>query len=290
MVAATDLSPFSAPPVTAPDLSDYEQFCACSVPEGCGAMRAYKGFIRPFCDDATARRVFHAIEEGIPLQVVGGRLDVEISEPRSSQLDEFLVDMAIPLTILLLEFDGKERPRSYLLDPPMIPRVSECEHLRKDKSIQVAGKSFAGLCVYSGAVLHFDEDRSKLEQQLDQTATYLAKYLIWLRTRQLYRQSGATLQLVRTRRPERRITEAEIARHSDLCWFGHWPGACAPSGPAAHLVTIKPEEECWCWSGEPYGECCQPSESLYLQEVDQRRVCNEFTQRFMTAVHDRLRR
>lgn len=136
--------------------------------------------------------------------------------------------MALPFTILLLEFGGKERPRSYLLDPAMIPRVSECEHLRKDRSIQVAGKSFAGLCVYSGAVLHFDEERSKLEQQLDQTATYLAKYLIWLRARQLYRQSGATLQLVRTRRPESKITTTEIARHSDLRWDGIGPELAPP--------------------------------------------------------------
>lgn len=289
MVAATHLFPFSALPEAAPDLSDYEQFRVCSVPEGCAAIRAYKGFIRPFCDDTTARRVFQAINGGIPLQVAGGRLDAQIPEPRTSQLDEYLVDMATPFTILLLEFDGRERPRSYLLDPPMIPRLSECEHLRKDKSIQIAGKRLAGLCVYSGAVLHFDQDRSKLEQQLDQTATYLAKYLIWLRTRQLYRQTGTTLQLVRTRRPESRITTAEIARHSDLRWQGYWPGACAPSGPAAHLATIEPEEECWCWSGVRYGKCCRPRESAYLQEVDRQKLCGEFTQKFMTAVHNRLR-
>jgi len=289
-VAATArLFPFSAPPTAAPDLSDYTQFVARSVPEGSGAVRAYEGFIRPFSDDATARRVLRAIEEGVPLQVCGGRLDVELSEEKDHPHDTYLIDMAEPFTILLLEFPESEHPRTYLLDPPMVPRLSQCHHLRGDKPIQVDGGPLAALCVYSGTVQRFDGSRSRLEQQLDQTATYLAKYLIWLRTRQLYRRTNEGPKLVRRRAPHGKITLAEALRAQDLFWDGYWPGPCAPSGAAAHLATIKPEEECWCWSGKAYGECCRPGDSKLMAEIENREIRAEFVRKVMVAVHSRLR-
>jgi hypothetical protein len=280
----------SAPPGAAPDLSDYTQFVACGVPEGSGASCAYIGFIRPFSDDATARRVLRAIEEGIPLQVSGGRLDVELSEAKCHPHGPYLIDMAEPFTILLLEFPGSEHPRTYLLHPPMVPRFSQCYHLRGDKSIQIDGKSLAALCVYSGAIQRFDSNRSRLEQQLDQTATYLAKYLIWLRTRQLYRRTNEGPELVRRRAPHGKVTQTEVSRARDFFWDGYWPGPCAPSGSAAHLATIRPDEECWCWSGKLYCECCRPRDFKLMTELEDCRIRAEFVWRVMAAVHSRLRR
>jgi hypothetical protein len=288
MAAAANLFPFSAPPTAAPELSDYTQFVARSVPEGSGASRAHEGFIRPFSDDATARRVLRAIEEGIPLQVFGGRLDVELSEPSDHSQDPYLTDMAEPFTILLLEFEGTERPRTYMLDPHMVPRFNQCYHLRHDKSIEIDGKPLAALCVYSGAVQRFESNRSRLEQQLDQTATYLAKYLIWLRTRQLYRRTDEGPRLVRRRAPNGEITMAEVSRSLDLFWDGYWPGPCAPSGSAGHLATIEPDGECWCWSGKAYGECCRPRERKLMAELEDRRIRAEFVWKLMAAVHSRL--
>ncbi len=288
MAAAAVLLPFSAPPAAAPELSDYTQFIARRVPEGSGASRAYEGFIRPFSDDGTARRVLRAIEEGIPLQVCGGRLDAELTEPRDNPLDQYLVDMAELFTILLLEFEGTERPRTFLLDPPMVPRFSQCYHLRGDRLIQIDGGELAALCVYSGAVQRFDSGRSPLEQQLDQTATYLAKYLIWLRTRQLYRRTNEGPKLVRRRAPHRRITLDEVPRSRDFFWDGYWPGPCAPSTHEGHLATIKPENECWCWSGKTYSECCRPGEFKLVAELEGRRIRAEFVWKLMAAVHSRI--
>lgn len=288
MAAAANLFPFSAPPTAAPDLSDYAQFKPCGVPEGSGAHRGFKGFIRPFSDDATARSVLRAIEGGVPLQVSGGRLDVELSEPKDHPHDPYLIGMAEPFTILLLEFPGSEHPRTYLLDPPMVPRSSQCYHLRGDKPIQIDGKSLAALCVYSGAIQRFDSERSRLEQQLDQTATYLAKYLIWLRTRQLYRRTNEGAKLVRRRAPYGKVILAEVSRAPDFFWDGYWPGPYAPSGSAAHLATIKPDEECWCWSGKSYGECCRPRDFKLVTEIEDCRIRAEFVSRVMGAVHSRL--
>jgi hypothetical protein len=287
MAALADSLLPQAPPEGAPELFDYPRFTTCEVPDGSGASKAYRGFIRPFSDDATARRVLRAIEENLPLQVSGGRLDVELPEPQSHPLDEFLVDMATPYTILLLEFSGSEHPRTFLLDPPMIPRFSQCRHLRIDKSIKINGSSFAALCVYSGSLQRFNSDRSRLEQMLDQTTTYLAKYLIWLRTRKLYRRTRNGAELVRPRTPRGKITMAEVSRSSDLFWEGHWPGRSAPSGPAAHLATIRLDDECWCWSGKNYGDCCQPRESAFMARLARERTLSEFVHKLMVAVHSR---
>jgi hypothetical protein len=289
MAADASLLPFSAPPTAAPDLSDYMQFIACSVPEESGAVRAYEGFIRPFSDDATARRVLRAFEDRLTLQISGGRLDVDLLEPRDHHLDHFLVDMAVPFKVLLLEFHGPERPRTYLLDPRMVPRVSACPHLRTDKSIEVGGQKFPALCVYSGALEKFDPSRSALEQHLDQTATYLAKYLVWLRTRQLYCLVDVERRLVRQTRVGEESAAAKVLGSPDLFLDGYWPGPSAPSGIVGHLSTIKPDDECWCWTGKRYGECCRAKELARVADIESKIVRNEFVGRLMAAVHARLR-
>jgi hypothetical protein len=272
----------------APGLSDYQQFTAYTIPDGCGAIAAYKGFIRPFSDDATARRVLQAVEEGRSLQVSGGRVDADLPEQRVHDLDPLLVKVAVPFTVLLLEFPAPERPRAYLLDPPMVHRVSMCSHLRHDKSIEISGRKIPALCVYSGALEKFDPCRSILEQQLDQTATYLAKYLIWLRTRQLFRHSDAGRQLVRQRRAQRKIDASKVLESPGLFFDGFWPGPSAPSGPFAHLGTIKPDDECWCWSGKLYGECCRARELAEIAEIERRSIRIEFVHKLVAAVHARL--
>jgi hypothetical protein len=74
---------------------------------------------------------------------------------------------------------------------------------------------------------------------------------------------------------------AEVARSHDLFWRGYWPGSCAPSGPDEHLATIKREDDCWCWGGAPYGECCRPEESMARPYVE----IALFVCRLMFAVH-----
>ena len=258
-------------------------------PEGSGASGAYQGFIRPFSDDATARRALQSLEEDQPLHVSGGRLDADPPGPRDHPLAGHLIDMAVPFTVLLLEFPGSEHARTYLLDPPMVPGISESPHLRKDKPVNIDGESYSALCVYSGSLHRFESGRSRTEQLLDQTAIYLAKYLIWLRTRRLYRRTASGLQLVRSPRSRERFTTSEVFRSPDLFWNGYWPGRIAPAGPQVHLATIKPEDECWCWSGDRYGECCRPKESAFIAAVEYQRVCAQTVRDLMAAVHARLR-
>lgn len=285
MAAAADAFSCWAPPAAAPELFDYPQFTACAVPEGSGAVAACKGFIRPFSDDATARRTLRAIERDIPLRVSGGRVDVDLPEIQDHHLDDYIVDMALPFTILVLEFADAAHPQAFLLDPPMIPRLTACAHLRPDKLIHIDDHPYPALCVYSGTLQRFDGSRSRLEQFLDQAATYLAKYLIWLRTRALYRRTPEGPKLIRPGRPQRHIASAEIQRDPTVFCDGYWPGRVAPSGPDQHLATIRPGEECWCWSGDSYGNCCRPHDIELLSRLQREWMCAQFVRKLMAAVH-----
>jgi hypothetical protein len=272
-----------------PELGDYEQFLPCAIPIGSGAVRAWAGHIRPFSDDETARRVIRAIERGVSLRVSGGRLDVDLPDSAASPLDELLIGMAEPFTVLLLEFPGTEHPRTFLLSPAMIPRISLCGHLRLDKAVDVDGTKLPALCVYSGNLLHFEYGRGRLEQLLDQTSTYLAKYLIWLRTRKLYERTPNGSRLIRAAMPGETITSREVSRGGDFFWWGYWPGRSAPSGPGEHLATVRADGQCWCWSGKLYRDCHQTLEFSGVRQLEQQRVCVQFTHRLMRAVHTRLR-
>lgn len=259
MVTAAKLPSSLVPLSAAPDLSDYTQFGLCDSPEESGAARTYKGFIRPFSDDQTARDILRAIDANIPLQISGGRLSVESSHIRKHPFEDYLVEMAVPFAIMVLEFEGTEHPKAFLVSPRMVPRFNMSPHLRPDKFVWIDGSPQPALCVYSGSLFRYRTDRNSLEQFLDQTATYLAKYLIWLRTRQLFRPlPDGTRQFVYKRKPREAVMELDLIHSREVYWDGFWPGPIAPSWPAQHLATIKREDECWCWSGKPYGDCCRP--------------------------------
>jgi hypothetical protein len=259
-MASAVVSPLSlVPRPAAPEMPDYPQFESVHSPEESGAIRAYKGFIRPFSDDQTARYILRAIDANIPLQISGGRLSVESSQMRKHPFEDFLVEMAVPLVIMVIEFGGTEHPRAFLISPRMVPRFSLSPHLRTDKSVRIDGRLQPALCVYSGGLFQYKTDSDPLEQFLDQTSTYLAKYLIWLRTRQLFFESpGGMRHFVYKRKPHEAFTEIDIVQSRDLHWDGYWPGPIAPSWPSQHLATIKRQDECWCWSGKSYGDCCRP--------------------------------
>jgi hypothetical protein len=189
-----------AVPVTpAPLIATYPQFCETAIPAGCEATRAYRGYIRPFSDDATARRVLRALTANKALSVASGRLDSEAIGLPHHPLEDYLLNMAEPCTVVVLEFDGKEHPRAYLVDPPLIRRLSTNAHLRWDKSLLIEGRRTPALCIYSGNLFKYDPSYERLSQFLNQLSTYLAKHLIFLRTRTLH-----TLQKDGTLRPRKR--------------------------------------------------------------------------------------
>ncbi len=250
------------PPVlhhAAPEVSDYFQFKPCEPPQASGAIRAYTGFIRPFSDDEGASHVLRALDLDLPVEVCGGRLSVDASRLRPHPAELYLHSMAVPFELLVLEFADGEHPRAYITSPKMMRSVSMPLHVRVDRSIWIDDVLCPALCVYSGSVFQYSRDRGRLEQFLDQTATYLAKYLIWLRTRLVVRTGhSAIIEVLRKRRPNREPDFVELIVMKGERLDGYWPGSAAPSGADQHLKTIRPHQECWCWTGKRYRTCCMP--------------------------------
>lgn len=266
---ATPVSPSSdpAPSLAVPELSDYTQFSRVPPPSSSGATTAFRGHVRPFSNDQDARMVLRAIEAGQPLEVCGGRLYVDATGLRRNPAEDFLIDMAAPCTLLILEFPGTEHHRAYLLDPPMIPRLSVNPHIRSDRAIKIDGRLHPALCIYSGTLFRYATARPRLEQFLDQAAIYTAKHLIWLRTRLLLRRAPyGPPEIVYRRSPGHHVNNVPLLLSKDVYWEGYWPGPWAPSGPAEHLRTIAPSGECWCWSGKPYGKCCRDTDLRALRK------------------------
>jgi hypothetical protein len=268
MAGAVDALSSLVPLLAAPELFDYPQFVSVKTPENSGAVAAYEGYIRPFSDDQTARHVLRAIDAGEPLQIVGGRLHVDASHLRRHPFEDFLADMTLPCTTLVLDFEGTEHPRAFLTKPVMLPKLSQCPHIRPDKSVMIDGRLQPALCVYSGSLFRYMPDGSRLEQFLDQVATYLAKYLIWLKTRMLFRDfPWVGRQFVYRRKPNEPVTNLDLFESPSVYWDGYWSGQSAPAGTAAHLATINRRDECWCWSGKPYQECCRPKEFMQIEKI-----------------------
>jgi len=178
--------------------------------------------------------------------------------------------MDLVFTVLVLEFSGTEHPRAYGIQPEISPLTCPAHpHLRNDRPIVLSGRRIPALCVYSGAVFRYGGTVPRIVEFLDQLTTFLARHIIWYRTRRLFEVTpSGEVRLHYAPRPGELIMDSEPRFHSHPLfriraepvrfWKGYWPGTQAPQGSREHLRTIAPADECWCWSGRPYGECHRP--------------------------------
>ena len=121
----------------------------------------------------------------------------------------------------------------------------------------------------------FKHDINFYTQFLDQLTQYVAKHLIWLRTRRLCRWNGTGVTVLHQPSPGEAIPEQAPSAHwmqspsgrirlIDF-WSGYWPGKAARAAtPREHLRLIKPRQRCWCGLNKTYGECHRPIEICAL--------------------------
>jgi hypothetical protein len=192
------------------------------------------------------------------------------------RLEQLLVSTSISFSIVVLDYGEKRHPEAYSV-APYIDRIAHPgqPHLRLDRVISHGGRTIPALCVYSAAEYRYSATAPRLVEFLDQTATYLAKHVIWLRTRRLY--DAATGALLYAPQPGEIIMDTETrdmtymlgvckrSRQSRRIWSGYWPGTTAAMGPVDHTRTIQPDSSCWCGSGERYGSCHRPVELAWLR-------------------------
>ncbi|CAN5608933.1 hypothetical protein BH10ACI4_BH10ACI4_26030 [soil metagenome] len=265
---ATTVISIAAPETPAPPIPGYPQFVECQVPEGSDAIHAYRGYIRSFSDDLTASRVLRAIVAEQPLIVSEGRLDSEAVGLPRDPLEDYLEEMATPCTVVVLEFSGRRHPRAFLINPLPVRRVSGSQHIWWDKTVVIDGKVTPELCVYAANLFQYDPALERLPQFLNQLSTYLAKHLIFLRTRMLCTlQKNGSVRRMTLRKPWQSINLHLLNVVQKSLWFGVWIGNAAPHLPAQHLQTIKPKDECWCNSGDEYGHCHMTKDQAYLRKT-----------------------
>ncbi len=172
-------------------------------------------------------------------------------------------------------------PRAYLLSPRFQPYFADTTvhpHPRGDHTILHEGQLLPGLCVFSSAELKFRDDINFYTQFLDQLTQYVAKHLIWLRTRRLCRWNGSGVSILHQPAPGEAIPErAPSAQWVQLptgavrvtnFWSGYWPERAASATTSGqHLRQIKPSQRCWCGLNRPYGECHRPIESRLAEQI-----------------------
>jgi hypothetical protein len=250
--------------------ADYPQFTRVIVPEGSNADSAWIGEIQPFASDDVAKAFLHRIETSGPIWVSSGRIRKEISG-KPHWADPLLIGMGVRCKLLILMQPAPAHPRAYLLNPVFPEHYSLVHpHPRFDQMIVWNHKNVPGLCIYSAPEFQYDPMRERISQFLEQATLFVARHLIWLRTRQLLRGFPPTGTLLRVLRPGEALlndkpvlVQPAVGTGKPLLdyWAGYWPGPIAhASNAATHLSIIRSHYECWCGTGVAYGACHRPAD------------------------------
>lgn len=280
------LATSGVPPVAAHLTPDYPQFQQCEAPDDGVTQRAWRGVIKPFSTDEDARSLLADFEADKQVWISAGRIRA-LPNITSHWANPLLVNMDISCEILLCE-QCQAVPRAYLLSPVFPEYYANNDpvihpHPRGDQTITYQGRKIPGLCIVSGAEFSFDKNISLATQFLDLTTQYVAKHLIWLRTRRLLRTDGnSTTVLYQPMvaepifddrpRVQRLMTPAGRINIFDY-WTGYWPGKHARAmNPLQHVQQIKPTQNCWCGAFKHYGACHRESDITQLSPEDRKRL------------------
>jgi hypothetical protein len=264
-----------APPKAVPEILDYPNFKRVDVPVGSKAVRAWKGVVRPFLDDSSARCFLRAIEGGKPVDVCEGTIDASAPQLTEHWADQWLVATGLRFLLLVLEFGEPEHPRAYSLQPEISRQMQPLHpHLRTDKPMIFRGRPIPALCVYSGAEFRYSNTSPKIVQFLDQATVFIARHIIWLRTRiEIPKRLGSRFRVPlpgeaifdHLRLVQNDPNFSLIRRRVPLL-TGYWPGPEAACGAARHVGTISRSRECWCCSGRKYGECHRDADIRHMRQ------------------------
>jgi hypothetical protein len=252
----------------------YPQFHPVNVPVGSLALAGWEGIIQPFTSDAAAKAFLRLVEADMPFRISEGTVMCEkgIAVGTQHWADPLLVNMADTCRLLVLSFAHPIHPRAYLLSPEFSSAcLSFHPHPRGDLEIVVGKQRLAGLCIYSAAEFTFSGEVDRLVEYLDQASIWVARHLIWLRTRRLYRITASGPKLIYSPKSGEMIADTEVGiRNAAIAsinpperrfWNGHWPGKVARIAGGDHLRLLRPNGECWCGSGQSYAVCHHPIEA-----------------------------
>jgi hypothetical protein len=254
--------------------ADYPQFAPAEPPKDGLTVSAWRGVLKPFEDDAAARSILCDMEAEHTLWISEGKIKPSTLN-RQHWAHPLLLGMDVSCEVMLCTQENA-MPRAYLINPRFQPYYADTmihPHPRGDHAFLYEGKPLPGLCVFSSAEMIFTQAANFYTQFLDQLTQYVAKHLIWLRTRRLCRRVGNTTSVLYQPRPGEAILEhAPQFRLVQLptgpvqaidFWSGYWPGRGAMAmTPAEHLRQIGSTQRCWCGLNKKYGDCHKAQDVL----------------------------
>ncbi len=183
--------------------------------------------------------------------------------------ERYLVNMGTEFLVRVLEYADGRHSEVYAIRPEISrQRYPLHPHLRDDRSALLGGRCLQALCTDFAP----DKACSSLVDVLDFAAIFLAKHLVWVRTRYYVdRLRGRVLFIPAPREPltdfpeiyrgpEYNIHAARLLRsfpypfQERFGWEGFWPGPAAPHGFASNL-GLPACGPCHCGSGRCYAEC-----------------------------------
>ncbi|WP_371417562.1 SEC-C metal-binding domain-containing protein [Granulicella sp. S190] len=191
-----------------------------------------------------------------------------------------LVNMDVSCEVMLC-IQEDAMPRAYLITPRFQPYYADTlihPHPRGDQFLLYEGRPLPGLCVFSSAEMVFTDAANFCTQFLDQLTQYVAKHLIWLRTRRLCRRIANTTSVLYQPLPGETILEQPPRRQvvqwptgpvqAIDFWSGYWPGKGARAmTPAEHLRQIRSNQSCWCGLNKKYGDCHKAVDLLLVNRT-----------------------
>jgi SEC-C motif len=250
----------------------YPKFAQIPVPPSGKAERAWRGTIQPFDLTSEIPGLYSDLKDDRVVSVQSGflrRLRSDGAIDRQDLNIRYLVNMETEFNVVVLEYPDGRHPEAYAFKPEISrQRFPFHPHLRDDRSLLWGGRYLQAICTDYAP----DLVCSSLLDFLDYTTIFLAKHLVWMRTRRLIdRRSDRIIILPEPgkevldnfellRGPEYNIQSSPFHRRfpypfAEWCgWNGYWPGSAAPHGYADNL-RLNDSSPCPCGRGERYARC-----------------------------------
>lgn len=249
----------------------YPGFVPVMSPPLVKAKAAWCGVVAPFDTASDVVTIYSDLKQDRTVNVQAGHLrHIGAAGPTDQDPNiRYLVDTRIEFRLLILEYANGRHPEAYCVTPEISrQRFPLHPHLRDDLSVLWEGRYLQALCTdYAPDLLC-----TSVVDLLDYTAIFLAKHLIWLRTRRLVdRAQGRVIAIPEVgqeildvegpyRGPEYNAQSAPLRNsfpypfQERYGWDGFWPGSVAPHDHAANL-RLRDDATCCCGSGRPYSGC-----------------------------------
>ncbi len=149
-----------------------------------GVVGAWRGSVSPFDSVSDVAAIYSALKNDEVVNIQAGRLrhlQNRCADARDKYL-AYLINMEVEFSLLALEFSGGRHSEVYCVTPEISrQRFPFHPHLRDDRSVFWGGRFIQALCT------DYAPDRAcnSLLDSLDYATIFLAKHLVWVRTRRL---------------------------------------------------------------------------------------------------------